>query len=292
MTASLATVEAQAKVNLLLRVLAREESGYHQIETLFTRIELADSVRVATDTAAREVVTEGADTGPMDRNLAFRAAEAFTAAAAWPRGFAIKIEKRIPVRGGLGGGSADAGAVLRALNALAPKPLSASALATIALRLGADVPFLTSELPLALAWGRGERLLGLRSLPAREVLLCVPPFGVETKEAFSWLAETRGGRPLEAPEPLTIDDLDRWDGVGRLAANDLEAEVARRHPVLATCVLGLADAGARIARMSGSGSTVFGIFERRGTSLPGLPEGVRVIQTRTATTVQPVRLLD
>lgn len=292
MTASLASVEAQAKVNLFLRVLAREESGYHQIETLFTRIELTDSVRVATDTAARELITEGADTGPMERNLAYRAAEAFMAAAAWPRGFAIRIEKRIPVRGGLGGGSADAGAVLRALNALAPKPLSGAALATLGLRLGADVPFLTSDHALALAWGRGERMLGLRSLPAREVLLCVPPVGVETKDAFAWIAASRAGRALDAPEPLTIDDLDRWDGVGRLAENDLEADVAQRHPVIATCVKRLADSGARIARMSGSGSTVFGIFERRATELSGLPEGVRLVQTRTATSVQPVRLLD
>lgn len=292
MTATAASVDAQAKVNLLLRVLAREEGGYHQLETLFTRIELTDSVRVATDTTARELTSTGADTGPMEQNLAFRAAEAFAAAASWPRGFAITVEKRIPVRGGLGGGSADAGAVLRALNALAPKPLADPALATIALGLGADVPFLATDLPMALAWGRGERLLGLRSLPAREVLLCVPPFGIETSDAFDWIAEARRGAPLSAPAPLTIDDLDRWDGIVRLSANDLEAPVVRRHPDLAACLASLAAAGARIARMSGSGSTLFGVFDRRPPELTGLPTGVQVVHTRTTTSVPAVRLLD
>jgi 4-diphosphocytidyl-2-C-methyl-D-erythritol kinase len=292
MTATAASVEAQAKVNLLLHVLAREEGGYHQLETLFTRIELTDSVRVATDTTAREVTSTGADTGPMTRNLAFRAAEAFAAAASWPRGFSIKVEKQIPVRGGLGGGSADAGAVLRVLNALAPRPLPDAAIATIALGLGADVPFLATDLPMALAWGRGERLLGLRSLPAREVLLCIPPFGVETSEAFAWMAEERRDMALAAPAPLTMDDLDRWDGVVRRSANDLEAPVLRRHPVLAACLASLAAAGARIARMSGSGSTLFGVFDRRPPELEGLPAGVRVVHTRTTTSVPAVRMLD
>lgn len=292
MTATIAAVEAQAKVNLFLRVLAREEGGFHQLETLFTRLELADSVRVATDTGARELTATGPDTGPPARNLAYRAAEAFMQAAAWPRGFSITIEKRIPVRGGLGGGSADAGAVLRALNALAPTPLGAAALATLALRLGADVPFLATELPLALAWGRGERLLGLRSLPAREVVLCVPPFGIETAAAFDWIAADRRGALPSAPRPLTIDDLDRWDGVARLAANDLEGPVLERHPELAASLGVLEGAGARIARMSGSGSTLFGVFDRRPGELAGLPAGTTTVQTRTATSVAQVRLLD
>ena len=287
-----ASVEAQAKVNLLLRVLAREENGYHQLETLFARVELADSVRVATDTAAREVTCRGADVGPMEENLAFRAAAAYAAEVGWPRGFAIEIEKRIPARGGLGGGSADAGAVLRALNALAPTPLASVSLATLGVRLGADVPFLTSELTLALAWGRGERLLGLRPLPAREVLLCVPAFGVETAAAFDWLAKSRRETAMAATAPMTMDDLDRWDGVVRLAQNDLEAPVFERHPELVAVRKSLLDAGAKLVRMSGSGSTIFGVFNRRPPKLTGLPAGTQVLHSRTATSVPSVRLLD
>ncbi len=293
MSASAASVDAQAKVNLFLRVLARESTGYHQIETLFARIDLADAVRVETGTAARELEVTGIDTGPREQNLAWRAAEAFIAAAGWPTGFRITIEKRIPVGGGLGGGSADAGAVLRALNALAPRPLPAEALATVGFQLGADVPFLATDAALALAWGRGERLLALRSLPAREVVLALPPFGVATAEAYGWLAESRQGAARHAPAARSIDDLDRWDAVARLAINDLEDVVAARHPAIDHTVRAIAAAGARIARMSGSGSSIFGVFDRRPPQeLDGLPPGTRLVHTRTCTSVASVRLLD
>jgi 4-diphosphocytidyl-2-C-methyl-D-erythritol kinase len=291
-TATAASVEAQAKINLFLRVVAREASGFHQLETLFARIELADSVRVTTATAAREVRCAGADTGPMEQNLAFRAARAFAAATGWPSGFLVEIEKRIPIGGGLGGGSADAGAVLRALNALAPQPVTPAALATIAFGIGADIPFLTTDAPLALAWGRGERLLTLRPLPAREVVLVVPPFGVETKTAFGWFAATPGDG-TSAPAPLTLDHLDRWEHVARLAANDLERVVLPKHAGLEDAITALEGAGARIARMTGSGSTLFGVFDRRPPlDALTLPAGMAVVPTRTLTSVAPVRLLD
>lgn len=291
MSATAASVEAQAKINLRLCVLAREASGYHQLESLFLRIELADSVRVATDTTLRELRCPGLDV-PPEQNLAYRAAVAFTEAAGWPTGFHIDIDKRIPAGGGLGGGSADAGAVLRALNALAPTPLAADALNTIALRLGADVPFLTMDAPYALGFGRGERLLALPPLPAREILLALPPFGVETKAAFGWFAEARAGQALRAPTPLTLDDLDRWERLVPLAVNDLEAVVVARHAAIGQCVEAFHAAGAKIARMSGSGSTAFGVFDRRLAQDPTLPAGTRLVHTRSATSVAPVKLLD
>lgn len=292
MTATAASVETQAKLNLRLAVLAREASGYHQLESLFLRIELADTVRIATDTSTRSLQCAGLNV-PAEQNLAFRAAVLFAEAAQWPTGFHIEIDKRIPAGGGLGGGSADAGAVLRALNALAPRPLSTAELMTLALRLGADVPFLTADAPLALAWGRGERLLALPPLPAREVLLALPPFGVETAAAFRWFAESNAGAPLTAPAALRLSDVDRWDHVARLAANDLEGVVFARHPEIERCVATLEAAGARIARMTGSGSTAFGVFDRRHHADPSaFPEGTRLVQTRTATRVPAVRLLD
>lgn len=292
MTTTAASVEAQAKLNLRLCITAREHTGYHQLESLFLRVDLADSVRVATDTAARELICPGLELAP-EQNLAFRAAAAFAEAANWPRGFHIEIEKRIPAGGGLGGGSADAGAVLRLLNHLAPKPLPPAQLLTLALRLGADVPFLSTDAPLALGWGRGERLLALRPLPSREVLLALPPFGVETAAAFRWFAEEASAGPVEAPAPLTLDELDRWDRIAALAVNDLEPVVFAKHPEIARCVGILRDAGARIARMSGSGSTAFGIFDRRLIADPtGLPEGTRLVHTRSSTSVAAVKPLD
>lgn len=293
MTATAASVEAQGKINLWLRVLARETGGYHQLESLFVRIDLADSVRVATDTTSRELVVRGAALGKPEDNLAWRAAAAFADLTGFPKGFQIEIEKRIPVGGGLGGGSADAGAVLRALHALAPTPPSLDALATIALRLGADIPFLTSDAPMALGWGRGERLLSLRSLPARDVLLVLPTFGVETRAAFGWLADSRADAELTAPAPYSLDQLDRWDAVAKLAGNDFEGVVFAHHPELATARAAIEAAGARIARMSGSGSTLFGVFDRRLAQDPaGLPAGARTVHTRTSTSVASVKLLD
>src|SRR5262245_16387174 len=124
---------AQAKVNLFLRVLAREASGYHQLETLFCRLELGDDVvvRVGVDGRSLDCVGEAIPPeglGPTERNLAWRAAVAYADATGWPNDWAIEIAKRIPVGGGLGGGSADAGAVLRCLNRLAPSPLTDDAL--------------------------------------------------------------------------------------------------------------------------------------------------------------------
>ncbi|HEY0777471.1 MAG TPA: hypothetical protein VGD56_05840 [Gemmatirosa sp.] len=226
-----ARVRAQAKVNLFLRVLAREDGGYHQLETLFQRLDLADEVRVRVGPGVRgralDVTGDGADSlGPVERNLAWRAAAAYADAAGWPEAFALEVTKAIPVGGGLGGGSADAGAVLRCLNALAPAPLHAGDLLAIAGGLGADVPFLTAEAPLALAWGRGERMLALPPLPVRRAHLAVFAEGVETAAAYGALAARRGARP-SAPRPIvwTADRLGRWDDVALVAVNDFEDPV-------------------------------------------------------------------
>ena len=170
--ATTARTLAQAKVNLFLRVLAREANGYHQLETLFCRLDLGDDVVVRTNVRGRSLDCQGDvippnGLGPVEWNLAWRAATAYSEATGWPNDWAIEIQKRIPVGGGLGGGSADAGAVLRCLNALNPTPLPPHALLGIAGQLGADVPFLTSEASFALAWGRGERMLRIAPIPAR-----------------------------------------------------------------------------------------------------------------------------
>jgi 4-diphosphocytidyl-2-C-methyl-D-erythritol kinase len=257
-----ARVVAQAKVNLRLRVLAREASGYHGIETLFQRLDWGDDVvvRIASgrslDCTGSSIPPEGL--GPVEKNLAYRAAVAYGDATGWPNGFAIEIEKRIPVGGGMGGGSADAGAVLRALDALSPSPLGPR-LIELATPLGADVPFMSIEAPTALAWGRGERLLPLDPLPSRPIVLIAPGFSVGTAEAYGWVAEARGNY---SPEPAVLrrESLASWEGIISVASNDFERVVARRHPLIAELVDELASFGAVPAMMSGSGSTVFGVF--------------------------------
>ena len=282
---SVARVLAQAKINLYLRVLAREASGYHSIETLFQRLDWGDDVTVrlasgrSLDCTGPAIPPEGL--GPTEKNLAFRAAVAYAEATGWPNGFAIEIEKRIPVGGGLGGGSADAGAVLRALDALAPAPLGPR-LVEIASDLGADVPFMAIDSPLALAWGRGERMLPLTPLDSRPIVLLVPEFPVATAEAYGWVASGRGSYVPEATV-LSPDTLATWEGLAAVATNDFERVVAGRHPRIAELVDELASLGALPAMMSGSGSTVFGIFaERPDAASIARGTGLSPIVTTTA----------
>jgi 4-diphosphocytidyl-2-C-methyl-D-erythritol kinase len=249
-----ARVIAQAKINLLLRVLARDVGGYHSIETILLRLDLGDDVRVRI-TPDRSLDCTGSalpagGLGPVEKNLAYRAAASYANATGWPQGFAIEINKRIPVAAGLGGGSADAGAVLRALDALSPNPLGPR-LVELATPLGADVPFMTITSPMALAWGRGERLLALPAPSVRRDLLVVPDFGVSAKDAYAWLSADRGDYMPET-EVFDPELFSGWDGLARVARNDLEAPVVRRHPLIGEFVAGLRKAGL-LAMMSGSG---------------------------------------
>jgi 4-diphosphocytidyl-2-C-methyl-D-erythritol kinase len=292
-----ARVVAQAKINLFLRVLGREIDGYHSIETLFLRLEIGDVVRVrASGGADRSIYCHGpacpdSGIGPPERNLAYRAAVAYAEATGWPRGFAIDIEKNLPVGGGLGGGSADAAAVLRALDAMAPYSAGADAIGGIAGRLGADVPFLASDSVCALAWGRGERMLDLLPPARRQVELLVPPFGVSTKWAYDQLAAARGeARP--APAMRRLGDLASWEHLTTLAVNDLEPVVSAHHPEIASSAFALRARGATIAMMSGSGSTVFGIFDRWSDAVSDVAPGVRSLRTRTADRVVGVERIE
>jgi len=296
---------AQAKLNLFLHILAREASGYHQLETLFCRLDLGDEVTVRTDGRGRSLDSSGdalpADgLGPVERNLAWRAAVAFSDAAGWPNDWAIEVTKRIPVGGGLGGGSADAGAVLRCLNALAPSPLSANRLLGLAGQLGADVPFLTFDKPLALAWGRGERMLALPALPSCDVTLICFPFGVATPAAFGWIDADRGSAAV-APASLDVAGLDTWQRLATLAHNDFEAVVARHHPEIARVLeelrRDLSTNHGAIALLTGSGSTVALLSAASGDherARDGRLDGVasRLVATRTATAVVGVEVSD
>lgn len=288
-------VRAPAKVNLRLRILAREASGFHQLETIFLRLELADVVRVhrARDRSLDvSGDTNQAALGPTEKNLAWRAAQAYADASGIRDGWSIELEKHIPIGGGLGGGSADAGAVLRALDALSPRPLGERRLLSIATTLGADVPFLTSMNACALGWGRGERLLALAPPPARHVVLLVPAFGVNTAEAYGWLSSRSHAAATDATGILEPASLATWEGLAAVATNDFETVVAAHHPVLAALVDALRRARCAPAMLSGSGSVVFGVLPDGVSAAPRVDDPCVTLLTRSATRVEPVSLLD
>lgn len=280
-------------MNLLLRVLARDMSGYHQLETVFLRLALGDVVTVRTGGRARSIDCDESALpvkgllGPPDDNLGYRAAEAYRDVANWPSGWAIEIAKKIPVGGGLGGGSADAGAVLRILNDLNPNPLASEQLGRIAFSLGSDVPFLTMTSPMAVGWGRGERLHALPGLPVREIALAMFPFGVPTGEAYGWLSAARSGNlPIESTIPG--DFLSTWELVSKIAGNDFEPVVTREHPTIGKVIAALRRESP-LAMLCGSGSTVFAVFvEKRPLELES---GVSLVWTRSADSVVAVERL-
>lgn len=297
-------VAACAKLNLDLRILAREDTGFHQLETVFQRIALADDVDVEVH-AGHGIHLRCSP--PVDvpdaRNLAVRAAAAYRDAAHWPdatQAIRIAIEKRIPTGGGLGGGSADAGAVLRALNALNPAPLAEPVLLSVAATLGADVPFLTSAHPIALAWGRGERLLALTPLAVRPVLLATFRDGVNTAAAYGALAAARAdGRVARHGATLhTPAALQDWDLLAAAACNDFETPVFALRPDVARvhgawCVA----APQALVRMSGSGATVCGIgTEGDMAALASVAaawrdRGIEVVRTMTLDAPPPLTIL-
>jgi 4-diphosphocytidyl-2-C-methyl-D-erythritol kinase len=175
---------AHAKLNLFLRVLARESDGYHGLETLFCLVDMADELR-AERREGRGVTIDvhGSDLGPSVDNLAVRAAAAVLGATGEKFAVHLTLTKRIPVRAGLGGGSSDAAAALVAVNRLAGNAVPRHELLQFAAKLGSDVPFFLTAAPLALAWAHGDRLLRLPPLPPAPALVLTPSISVPTAEA-------------------------------------------------------------------------------------------------------------
>jgi 4-diphosphocytidyl-2-C-methyl-D-erythritol kinase len=255
-------LRAPAKINLYLQVLSRRPDGYHELATWMQKLVLADDITL---TATRSGVTlecRGADLATDARNLACRAALLFFQETGLPGGVAITLVKNIPVAAGLGGGSSDAAAVLTGLNRLYAAGLTERKMMELGLGLGADVPFFVAGCPAALATGIGEKLEERQPLSGYRVVLVNPGFPVSTKWVYENFDQTQ-----TVPFALTTEDNAYILGrafAGSLAPanffNDLERVTTARYPEVGRLKKELADAGAAVALMSGSGPTVFGIF--------------------------------
>ena len=254
-------VEAPAKINLMLTVIGRRSDGYHELRSLMAPVALYDVLTLRFGGPRISVSCNHPDVPDDDTNLAARAASLYLDAAAETgispaSGVSIQIDKHIPVGAGLGGGSSDAAAVLAALNNRFGQPLSPERLRKIGVCIGADVPFFLSGGP-ALASGIGERLKPFAGLTPWTALLVFPNQSIST----AWVYKNLNLRLTKEEKKLSKFHFDgRNFDVGRHLVNDLESVTEKALPVIKEIKRLLLAHGAAGAMMSGSGSTVFGLF--------------------------------
>lgn len=258
---SAVTVPARAKLNLSLDVLGKRPDGFHDLRMVMLSCSLADDVTVEEASAGDYVAHTNRTYIPTgDKNVAVKAARAYYAALGREGGAHIKITKRIPVCAGLGGGSSDAAAVLRALNELNGGALDDERLYAAAMEAGSDVPYCLMG-GAALAEGRGEKLTALPALPRTHVVICMPHFSCSTPELFGRI-DARRSRCHPDTNGI-IDAITRGDvrGVAQRMYNVFEDVLdTRASRTVNSLKFQLLDSGALGAAMSGSGSAVFGLF--------------------------------
>ena len=256
------TERSHAKLNLSLDVLSKREDGYHDLKTVMCSVEFGDDVSVSLRTDGRTVCRSNLSWLPGDsRNLAVKAVEAFfeTLGEKNP-GAEIDLNKRVPVGAGMAGGSSNAAAVLRALNALTGAGLSAEALRGIGLKVGSDVPYCVAG-GNALAEGRGEILSALPAVPECNAVICKPAFSISTADLF---------RRIDSHQLRTHPDTTGL--IAAMKAQDLQGIARRMYNVFEDALTGssreilsirgeLLDSGALGAVMTGTGSAVFGLFD-------------------------------
>jgi 4-diphosphocytidyl-2-C-methyl-D-erythritol kinase len=252
-------IHAPAKINLFLAVRGTRQDGYRDLETVIQAVGLYDTIDVS---PAKELVCTCSDPSvPVDEeNLVMRAAGLLLREDGRGRGAAIHLEKKIPVAGGMGGGSSDAAAVLTALNHLWEMGRSRERLSRLAARLGSDVPFFL-EGGAALCTGRGEIVEPLESAARFWVVLVNPRTGLSTKDVYAELGEKVTAGEIE---PGTVIDGLRKGDTGTIAAgmhNELESAAFRLLPPLRGIRESLRKAGCSEAMVSGSGPTLFGLAE-------------------------------
>jgi len=253
--------EAPAKINLYLAIKGKRPDGFHDLETRMVKITLADRLRLARRDAGITLHCPGSDLPTGEGNLVYRAAKSFFTALGSDGGVDIVLEKRVPVAAGLGGGSSDAAAVLRGLNLLYGLRFSSGELVGLARPLGADVPFFVDECTAAWATGIGDEIKAEAVSPSGWIVLVNPGFPVSTKWVYENFTLTTGGNPYILGREF-VHGNDACAGPGNLPLyNELEAVTIRKYPELGRIKDELLADGAHGALMSGSGPTVFGLFE-------------------------------
>jgi len=277
------TFRSFAKVNLHLEVVGRREDGYHELRTIFSTVDLADDLEIEPAPPGVDLVVEGARLAGGSSNLVHRAASAFLERWGGMPGVRIRLRKRIPIGGGLGGGSSNAACTLLALNRMTGARVPATELERVARALGADVPFFLVG-GRAVGLERGDRVLPVADLAFPLALwLAVPPVPVSTAAVFSEL-QPRNGRETDARVTAALEGRVPASVEEAIGENDLEEAAFRLCPELLAVYTGLVRSRARVVRVSGSGSTVFAVYddpEAARSAGEELPAGCLWIPVRT-----------
>ncbi|MDQ5985542.1 MAG: 4-diphosphocytidyl-2-C-methyl-D-erythritol kinase [Syntrophus sp. SKADARSKE-3] len=247
---------APAKVNLHLKILRKREDGYHDLATLMQRISVYDEMTFQPMDKGIILDCPGHPELENKQNIAYRAAEMIFRQTGWSRGIHISLEKHIPIAAGLGGGSSNAATTLLALNEMMGFPLSQRKLMQMGATLGADVPFFIYE-RTAWAFGIGDRLDEPIDIPPLFFLLINPGFELSTKTVYEKLNFALTNEPIHYSIPRFLNVQDVVEGLH----NDLESVSTALYPIIGTLKDLLLGHGALGALMSGSGPTVFGVFQ-------------------------------
>ncbi|MBI5409799.1 MAG: 4-(cytidine 5'-diphospho)-2-C-methyl-D-erythritol kinase [Nitrospirae bacterium] len=275
------SLKAPAKINWFLNILGLRDDGFHEIQTLIQKITFYDAL---TFTPSKDLTLKTDASIPVERNLVYKAALLLKNTYGVKEGAVIQLDKNIPAGAGLGGGSSDAAAALQGLNKLWSLNLAAAALCKIGEQLGSDVPFFLHG-PLCLAGGRGEKIIPFKPGKTSSILLVKPPFDISTAWAYGeYRKDNRSPLTVDRPtvngqrstvKPELTKKADKVDNIEFLVrkleraefkdlmttvSNDLEPVVIKSFPVIAEIKDRLLEQGAVFSLMSGSGSTVYGVF--------------------------------
>lgn len=253
------TVKAPAKINFALDVLGKRSDGYHNVAMIMQTIDLYDTITIKNELEGIKLTSNSTKIPLNESNIAYKAAHYLCKRYNVKRGVHIHIEKRIPVAAGLAGGSTDAAAVLKLLNKAWELRLSKTELMEAGKQLGADVPFCIQG-GTCLAEGLGEKLTAIKGIPDCHILLAKPSIEVSTKEVYQSLKLNEITERPDIPGMLKAIEEQDLLGICSKMGNVLETVTTKLHPIILELKQKLFEYGAIGSLMSGSGSTVFGVF--------------------------------
>lgn len=260
------TVNAYAKINLGLDVLRKRPDGYHDVCMIMQSLDLHDIITIQKTDTGRIMLNTNLSYLPHDRNnLGFKAAELFLKTISSSAGLEITLEKHIPVAAGLAGGSSDAAAVLKALNILFQAGLTEEELKKLGVRLGADVPYCVM-LGTALSEGIGEVLTPLKSMPDCYILLVKPDISVSTKFVYENLCLKNNICHPDIPAMRAFLETGDLVSLTKTMDNILQTVTEKKYPIITDIKNRMRELGALTSVMSGSGPTVFGIFDNQSSA--------------------------